>query len=265
MGTSSSVDAFRVEPQGLSTLDQRARFLEVGTLPPDARLIVTIDGPAGTGKSSTARQLARRLGLAFLDTGAMYRAAALLAIDAKVPLADHAEIVRLASEARIHFDWTRDPPAVIAAGSDVTSRIRSAEVTAVVSPISAIPALRALLVKEQRRIGREHPRLVTEGRDQGSVVFPDADVKFYLDAAPDVRASRRADEIEGARGAPLSPAERELILRDIIDRDQRDSSRADGPLTRPADAIFVDTSALGLPQVVDRLEREARARITTFG
>lgn len=237
---------------------------ELDPLPDAARLIVTIDGPAGTGKSTTARRLARRLGLAFLDTGAMYRAAALIALEHRVPLSDHAAIVQIARDAAVHFDWTQDPPAVLAFNLDVSRRVRSPEVTAVVSPISGIPALRLLMVEEQRRIARDHPRLVTEGRDQGSVVFPDADVKFYLDAAPEVRAKRRADELGVLRGTPLSPTERDVILRDIVERDRSDSSRHDGPLVKPDDAIFVDTSELELDEVINLLERESRARVRSI-
>jgi cytidylate kinase len=131
-------------------------------------------------------------------------------------------------------------------------------VTAVVSPISGIGALRRLMVHEQRLIAHDHPRLVTEGRDQGSVVFPDAAVKFYLDASPEVRCRRRAEQLRAQGQAP----DERTLLAEIIERDRSDSTRADGPLVCPADALRVDTSGLSFEQVVTTLERLVRERVT---
>ncbi|HWQ27474.1 MAG TPA: (d)CMP kinase [Dehalococcoidia bacterium] len=222
----------------------------------DQPIIITIDGPAGTGKSSVARALARRLGLDFLDTGAMYRAAALIALRRGIPISDHKSLVEAVVDSDIRFDWSLDPPAVLIEGEVVGPELRGADVTAIVSPVAAIPALRRHMVERQREIARRHPRLVTEGRDQGSVVFPDAKVKFYLDASPDVRARRRARQL---REAGLNASEREL-LHEILARDASDMHRSDGPLVCPPDAIVVNTNDLEFEGVVDELERIVRRK-----
>lgn len=221
------------------------------------RLIIAIDGPAGTGKSTVARMLAKRLHVAFLDTGAMYRAAALIAVDHGMDLGDGAAIVRAVEQAHLRFDWTQDPPNLICGGRSVMEPIREERVTKVVSPVAGIAELRALMVSRQREIARERRRLVTEGRDQGSVVFPDADVKFYLDASPQVRAERRYQELV-AKGIT---ANRDQILTDIIERDRSDATRAVGPLVCPPDAIRIDTSDMNRGSVVDELERRVRAHV----
>lgn len=243
-------------------------------LPRDLPIIITIDGPAGTGKSTVARLLARRLGLDFLDTGAMYRAAAAIALDLRLPAplhapANHAAIVAAVQTADLHFDWTQDPPRILASGPtpphpaefggavDLVDRIRQRDVTAVVSPIASISSLRQHLVAKQRVIGRQHPRLVTEGRDQGSIVFPDATVKFYLDASPDVRARRRADQlIASGQSADLGK-----LTAEILERDRSDSTRPDGPLICPPGALEVDTSDMTLDQVVDSLHQLVLNRV----
>ena len=158
-------------------------------------IIVTIDGPAGTGKSTVSRTLALKLGVDFLDTGAMYRAAAAIVIDRQIDPRDIDRVVSVVSDADLHFDWAADPPTILAWMKPIDSRIRDADVNALVSRIAAIGPLRAHMVAKQRVIARQHPRLVSEGRDQGSIVFPDADAKFYVDASPEVRARRRADQI----------------------------------------------------------------------
>lgn len=225
------------------------------TLPRDQRIVITIDGPAGTGKSSVARSLAKALGLDFLDTGAMYRAAAALAIDHGVASTDAEGVVRETTAADLHFDWTKDPPTILAFGKPIDHRIRAADVAEIVSPIATIKSLREHMVRKQRIIAQQHPRLVTEGRDQGSIVFPDAAVKFYLDASPDVRARRRAEQLMASGHC----ADLGAITSEILDRDKRDSSRADGPLICPKDAICVDTSDLAFDQVVKTLHRHVLA------
>ncbi|MEO1534054.1 MAG: (d)CMP kinase [Planctomycetota bacterium] len=227
-------------------------------VPIKSDLIITIDGPAGTGKSTVARLLAARLGLDFLDTGAMYRAAAAIVIDHGLDPANVEAVVTKIGDADLHFDWQTDPPAILAWMKPLNDRIRQADVTKLVSPLAALGQLREHMVRKQRLIAQQHPRLVSEGRDQGSLVFPDADVKFYLDADVDVRAQRRAEQLAEAGQPVPEPAQ---LRTDIRERDERDMTRDVGPLVCPDDALTVDTGPLSLDAVVDRLEAECRARI----
>jgi len=230
----------------------------IGLLP---RVIITIDGPAGTGKSSVARILARRLGLEFLDTGAMYRAAAALALDRALDLNDHQGIEQALAATDLHFEWKTDPPTLYCGGVSVMHRIRAADVTSVVSPIAGIPGLRRQMVRMQREIAAVHPRLVTEGRDQGSVVFPDANVKIYLDASAQVRAARRADQLRSA-GQSVDLAS---LTSEIQERDRSDSTRHDGPLICPPTAVRVDTSSMNFDEVVSTLERLVVTQLGVVG
>lgn len=222
----------------------------------DQPIIITIDGPAGTGKSSVARQLARRLGLDFLDTGAMYRAAAAISLDRKLDLAHATDLVDAVVQADLHFDWSQDPPTMLAWGKPINDRIRDADVTSIVSPVAGIASLREHLVRKQRLIAAQHPRLVSEGRDQGSVVFPDAMVQFYLTASVSERARRRAQQLID-RGSTVVL---EQLEQEISERDRSDATRAVGPLVQPPKAVVLDTSELSFGAVVEELERIVRRK-----
>lgn len=224
-------------------------------------MILTIDGPAGTGKSTVARKVAERLGFDFLDTGAMYRAVALEALRRQIDLRDARGLSFIARHCRIGFDWKRRPPAVLLNGEPVAHLLRGSEVTSASSHVAAVPGVREQLVAQQQRIGAEHGNLVTEGRDQGSVVFPAAQVKIYLDATPQERARRRAAQLR-ARGEIVNSDD---VLKEILDRDKRDSSRSVGPLSVPPGALVIDTTDMTEEQVVDRIVDAARSRMPAGG
>jgi cytidylate kinase len=225
-------------------------------------MIITIDGPAGTGKSTVARAVADRLGSAFLDTGAMYRAIGLEALRRNANLEDVRELAYIARHVKIEFQWDQHPPGVLLNGEPVGHLLRGGEATRAASYVAAIPAVRELLVRQQQQIGRERPDLVTEGRDQGSVVFPEAGLKFYLDASPAERARRRVAQLRH-RGEIVDYNE---VLNQIVARDTRDSGRAVGPLVVPKDAEIIDTTAMTEDEVVERIvsratrQKEAAAR-----
>jgi cytidylate kinase len=213
------------------------------------RMIVTIDGPAGSGKSSAARELARRLGFEFLDTGAMYRAVAFAVLRDGIDEADAAAFT--AWLPTLHLEA---PPGIVRLdGVDVAGRIRTPEITALASRLAAIPAVRHFLVAVQRQVsvGRQ---LVCEGRDQGTVVFPDADRKFFLVADPAERARRRHRELH-SRGIEVPPAE---VLRAQDERDRRDAGRELAPMRPAEDAIVIDSTNLSPEDVVGRMEAEVR-------
>lgn len=212
-------------------------------------MIITIDGPAASGKGTVAKGIAVRLGFAYLDTGAMYRAVALAAIRRCASCDDEPVVVALLPA--IHIEMP--PELVLLNDEDVTEAIRAPEVSQGASKVAAIPQVRAFLVPQQRRIA-EGRDIVCEGRDQGTVVFPDAPVKFYVTADVRVRAERRFRELVD-KGIATS-LEREIA--ELIERDRRDSERADGPLRQPPDAIVIDTTRLTPDEVLDRLEREIR-------
>jgi cytidylate kinase len=224
-------------------------------------VVITIDGPAGTGKSTVGHLLAHRLGLEFLDTGAMYRAAAVVAIEQNLDPADGAALASAVSDIDLHFDWDGQPPPLMLGERDLSERIRAQDVSRVVSIVAAEPEVRQVLVAQQRRIADRHPRLVTEGRDQGSVVFPDAALRFYLDADVTVRATRRAQQLARAG----RPVDQDRVIHDIQERDRIDSTRPDGPLIRPEGAVDVDTSHRTLEQVVEVLESIARDKLPDAG
>jgi cytidylate kinase/pantoate ligase/cytidylate kinase len=215
-------------------------------------MIVTIDGPAGAGKSTAARALARRLGFRFLDTGAMYRAVAWGAIERGLPWDQPQALVDLARTLKIEL---RDDRAFVD-GRDVTSAIRTSEVTAVTHYAANNPGVRQHLVELQRQIaGRDN--IVTEGRDQGTVVFPTAELKVFLTASPTERAQRRVQDLAG-RGEELSL---EDVLAQQARRDRSDESRPVGPLKPADDAVVLSTDGLSADEVVDRLEALVRERM----
>jgi CMP/dCMP kinase len=209
---------------------------------------VTLDGPSGTGKSSVARAVAARLGADYLDTGAMYRAATVAVLDAGVDLDDADAVARVVASARIEVGTTAGEEVVMVDGVDVAERIRGAEVTRAVSPVSAVPAVRRQLVDQQRSLVAAAVAVVVEGRDIGTVVLPEATCKIYLTAAPEVRAQRRAGQL-----GLSSPAEIAELAEDLRRRDEYDSSRADSPLRPAADAIIVDSTDMDREAVIDRV------------
>ncbi len=204
--------------------------------------VVAIDGPVGSGKSTVARRVAGSLGYLYLDTGAMYRAVGLLATEAGVRLDDEAAVLPVAAAAELRFDGQGR---LFAGDRDVSRAIRTLEIGAAASVVSALPGVRRLLVERQRTLG-SGADIVMEGRDIGTNVFPDAGVKVFLTARPEIRAARRAEELR-ASGEEVDVDE---VLAALIERDRRDSEREVAPLRRAVDAVEVDTSALTLDEVV---------------
>ncbi len=214
-----------------------------------SELIITIDGPAGVGKSTVAKLLAKRLGIAFLDTGAMYRAVTLAAMQRKVDLADKSKLLEVLRQTDLQFSIAEDRMKVIADGVDVTGQIRNRAVTANVKYVAEDPKLREELVKMQRRFAREHERIVTEGRDQGTVAFVDADFKFFLTAEVTERAGRRQKQLAENGKEP----DIEKVQAEIVKRDASDENRTVGPLTPAQDAIIIDTTDLDAQGVVGKI------------
>jgi CMP/dCMP kinase len=215
------------------------------------RPIIAIDGPAGAGKSTVARHLARHFGLLNLETGAMYRAFALRALAAAVPLEDLPALLSLSRETQIHLEPGEDGNRVFLDGRDVTGQLREPAVTDGASRVSVHPPIRAWMVRLQQEMGASGG-VVMEGRDIGTVVFPHADVKIFLDAAPEVRGLRRYDQLEQSGTAPEVPAEE--VVRELRARDERDRNRADSPLKPAVDAVLVDSTQMTLEEVVARAE-----------
>ena len=204
------------------------------------KLIIAIDGPVGSGKSTVARRVAELLGYTHLDSGAMYRAVAWKALCERIPLDSPEQLAALASRVRIDLVSHNGKQHVILDGVDITDWIRTTEVSHAASVIAVIPGVRHPLVSEQQRAG-EQGGVVMEGRDIGSVVFPHADLKIFLDASPEVRAERRWQELSEKGEAP-DPS---IVLANVHDRDRRDREREVSPLVRAADAVVLDNTAMG--------------------
>jgi CMP/dCMP kinase len=216
-------------------------------------MIVAIDGPSASGKSTLGRMLARALKLLYLDTGSMYRAVALATIDSQIDPSDDEAVTELANRIDIDLEGDPDSLKVLLAGRDVTERIRKEDVTAMSSVVSVIPGVRRAMVARQRAMGQRGA--VLNGRDIGTVVFPDADVKFFLTAAPEERAERRfkEDQLSASSSATLTET-----LADITERDKRDSTRTDSPLKIADDAIVIDSTGKNIEQVLAEMMERIR-------
>ena len=219
------------------------------------RPVIAIDGPAGAGKSTIASRLARKLGYVNLESGAMYRALALKAIDRDLSLDDEAALVKLAQESRIQLEPTLGGNRTLLDGRDVSDRIRERDVTEAASRVSVHPGVRAWMVARQREMGAGGG-VVMEGRDIGTKVFPDADLKIFLDADPVVREQRRMEQqrIKGEVAAN--------VAADLRERDHRDRTRAASPLQAAADAVVIDSSKLSEDEVLGRVEELAREKLS---
>jgi cytidylate kinase len=219
-------------------------------------VIITIDGPAGSGKSTTARKLAARLGIPYLDTGAMYRVVTLAALEDGVDLDDDAALAALAARDEYRLDLGPTHIRVTLRGRDVTEEIRSMRVNDHTRFIAASPGVRRVLIARQREIGARLGSMVTEGRDQGTAAFPDADAKFFLDATLEKRAERRLYDLH-ADGEEVTY---EQVLANLAERDRTDSQRPVAPLTMPPGAIHIDTSHLSIAEVLDAIIAQLRQR-----
>jgi len=243
------------------------------------RPVIAIDGPAGAGKSTLAAHLARRFGFLNLETGAMYRALALKAIENDYAFDEEAPLMDLAAHTRITLEPQLEGNRVLLDGLDVSRRIREADVTSAASKVSVHPHLRAWMVQQQRALG-EAGGVVMEGRDIGTAVFPDAEVKIFLDAAPEVRGNRRyrqatpasiaadnsGDGKNGRQAPELLTAEQQrlaeqAVIRELKERDYRDRHRAESPLQPASDAVILDSTSMTLDEVLDRAEQIVRSHL----
>jgi cytidylate kinase len=213
-------------------------------------MIIAIDGPSGSGKSTLGRMLAHALKLLYIDTGSMYRAVALATIEAKFDPGDKDAVTALANRIEIDLEGDPDSLSVLLNGRDITDQIRTESVTEMSSVVSTIPGVRRAMVERQRAISKRGA--VLNGRDIGTVVFPDADIKFFLTAAPEERAERRYKEDQITASSSATYAE---TLADMIERDRRDSTRADSPLKVADDAIVIDSTGKSIDQVFAEMMR----------
>jgi cytidylate kinase len=220
------------------------------------RPVIAIDGPAGAGKSTLAAHLARRFGFLNLETGAMYRALALKAIDNDLGFDDEEELLELAGRTRIILKPQIEGNVVLLDGVDVSRRVRHGDVTAAASRVSVHPRLREWMVEQQRLLGASGG-VVMEGRDIGTVVFPDAEVKIFLDAAPEVRGNRRYRQ-----GSPAqAEVTEEAVIRELKERDARDRNRSESPLRPAADAVILDSTTMSLDEVLVAAEAIVRTHV----
>lgn len=217
-------------------------------------MIIAIDGPSGAGKSTLGRLVARELNLLYIDTGAMYRAAALAVIESGVSTTDERAVARVVERADINLEGDPDSLQVMLDGRDVSEEIRTEEVSHSASLISTIPEVRRTLVNRQREMGERAGGVVLEGRDIGTIVFPRADIKFFITAAPEARAQRRYDEDRLKERDTTF----ETTLAEINTRDRRDSTRDDSPLTIADDAIVIDSTELSIEEVFERMMEAVR-------
>src|SRR5215469_5314155 len=218
-------------------------------------LIIAIDGPAGSGKSTIAARLAKKLGYINLESGAMYRALALKALHQQVSLDDPVRLGHLADETIIELEPQLDGNRVLLDGRDVSQRIREADVTVAASRVSVYPSVREIMVRRQREMGASGG-VVMEGRDIGTAVFPNADVKVFLDADARIRAERRV-----AQNGTHTPEEAQHIIEDLVKRDQRDRTRAVSPLVPANDAIIIDSTNLTIDDALARVESLVEQRL----
>ena len=224
---------------------------------PARKIIVAIDGPAGAGKSTVARHLARHFGLLNLETGAMYRAFALKALRAEISLDETGPLEELAAETQIRLEPGEEENRVLLDDEDVTGLIRNQTVTDAASRVSVYPAIRAWMVRLQQEMGAAGG-VVMEGRDIGTVVFPNADAKIFLDAAPEVRGMRRFDQL-----GTKQTVQAEEVIRELHARDERDRNRADSPLKAAPDAVLLDSTNLTLDEAVKAAEDIVASRLAT--
>jgi cytidylate kinase len=223
---------------------------------PRDRPVIAIDGPAGAGKSTLAAHLARRFGFLNLETGAMYRALALKAIERDLPCDDEAALLDLAEYTRLALEPQAEGNRVFLDGVDVSRRVRDTDVTAAASKVSVHPGLRAWMVEQQRKLG-QRGGVVMEGRDIGTAVFPDAEVKIFLDAAPEVRGNRRYRQ----QGPEENKVTEESVVRELRERDERDRNRTESPLRPAPDAVVLDSTSMTLAEVLACAEEIVRSHV----